>query len=128
MAKVEWSAGIDHVSGALAKPGNNPQHSCQKMLLGTHRTAATTNPDCNRLFLRKQVKRSTALTSRELDIRARFTAISRAVSERKQDLSKITEDQINFKAQRDLANGCKTMTKYLWKLEGQTYDAAHPRG
>ena len=44
MAKVEWSAGIDSVSGALAKPGKNPQHSCSKMLLGTHRTAATENP------------------------------------------------------------------------------------
>ena len=38
MAKVEWSAGIDHVSGALSKPGKNGQHSCNKMLLGTHRT------------------------------------------------------------------------------------------
>ena len=38
MAKVEWSAGIDSVSGALSKPGTNPQHSCAKMLLGTHRT------------------------------------------------------------------------------------------
>ena len=33
MAKVEWSAGIDSVSGALAKPGKNPQHRCTKMLL-----------------------------------------------------------------------------------------------
>ena len=32
MAKVTWSAGIDNVSGALAKPGSNPQHSCEKML------------------------------------------------------------------------------------------------
>ena len=40
MAKVEWSAGIDHVSGALSKPGKNGQHSCNKMLLGTHRVAA----------------------------------------------------------------------------------------
>ena len=29
MAKVNWSAGIDSVSGALAKPGSNPQHSCE---------------------------------------------------------------------------------------------------
>ena len=78
MAKVEWSAGIDSVSGALAKPGNNPQHSCQKMLLGTHRTAATTNPNCNRLFLRKQVKRSTMPSSAELDVRERFAAVSAA--------------------------------------------------
>ncbi len=36
MAKVQWSTGIDHVSGALSKPGKNPQHSCTQMLLGTH--------------------------------------------------------------------------------------------
>ena len=128
MAKVEWSAGIDSVSGALAKPGNNPQHSCSKMLLGTHRVAATTNPDCNRLFLRKKVKRSTALSSNELDIRERFSVVAKAVSNRRKDLTKITNDQIAFRAQKDQAGGCRTMTKYLWKLEGETYDAAHPRG
>ena len=128
MAKVEWSAGIDSVSGALAKPGNNPQHSCQKMLLGTHRTAATTNPNCNRLFLRKQVKRSTMPSSAELDVRERFATVSAAVADRRKDLTKITTDQIAFKAQKDTSGGCRTMTKYLWKIEGDVYDAAHPRG
>ena len=128
MAKVEWSAGIDSVSGALAKPGNNPQHSCQKMLLGTHRTAATTNPNCNRLFLRKQVKRSTMPSSNELDARERFASVSMAVADRRKDLTKITTDQIAFKAQKDTPGGCRTMTKYLWKVEGDIYDAAHPRG
>ena len=128
MAKVEWSAGIDSVSGALAKPGNNPQHSCQKMLLGTHRTAATTNPNCNRLFLRKQVKRSTMPSSAELDVRERFATVSAAVADRRKDLTKITTDQIAFKAQKDTPGGCRTMTKYLWKVEGDAYDAAHPRG
>ena len=128
MAKVEWSAGIDSVSGALAKPGNNPQHSCQKMLLGTHRTAATTNPNCNRLFLRKQVKRSTMPSSAELDVRERFATVSAAVADRRKDLTKITTDQIAFKAQKDTPGGCRTMTKYLWKVEGDAYDAEHPRG
>ena len=32
-----------------------------------------------------------------------------------------------FRAQRDLPGGKKTMKSYLWKLEGETYDAAHPR-
>ena len=128
MAKVNWSAGIDSVSGALAKPGKNPQHSCEHMLLANHRTAATTNPNCNRLFIRKPIERSTPLTSRELDSRERFSAVATAVSNRKKDPTKITADQVNFKAQKDDANGCKTMTKYLWKLEGETYDAAHPRG
>ena len=128
MAKVEWSAGIDSVSGALAKPGNNPQHSCQKMLLGTHRTAATTNPDCNRLFLRKKITRSTLPSSNELDARERFTAVAQAVTARRKDLTKITTDQIAFREQRDQPGGCRTMKKYLWKIVGEEYDAAHPRG
>ena len=128
MAKVDWSAGIDSVSGALAKPGKNPQHRCQKMLLGTHRVAETTNPNCNRLYLRKQVKRSTMPSGAELDVRQRFAAVSAAVAERRKDLSKITTDQIAFREQKDLPGGCLTMTKYLWKLEGEAYDQAHPRG
>ena len=127
MAKVQWSAGIDSVSGALAKPGNNPQHSCQKMLLGTHRTAATTNPNCNRLFIRKPVKRSTLPSSNELDARERFTAVAQAVTARRKDLTKITTDQIAFREQRDQPGGCKTMKKYLWKIVGAEYDQAHPR-
>ena len=62
MAKVGWSAGIDYVSGALSKPSKNGQHSCQKMLLGTHRTAATTSNNCNRLYLRPKIERSTPPT------------------------------------------------------------------
>lgn len=125
MAKVEWSAGIDSVSGALSKPGSNPQHSCNKMLLGTHRVAATENPNCNRLFLRKKVKRSTPLTSNELDARARFSAVAAAVKARKSDLSQITNDQIAFAAQKDTAGGKKTMKAYLWKVCGDEYDAEH---
>ena len=98
------------------------------MLLGTHRTAATTNPNCNRLFIRKPVKRSTMPSSAELDVRERFATVSAAVAERRKDLTKITTDQIAFKAQKDNPNGCRTMTKYLWKVEGEAYDAEHPRG
>jgi len=128
MAKVEWSAGIDSVSGALSKPGKNGQHSCAKMLLGTHRTAATTNPNCNRVYIRKQNKRSTMPSSAELDVRERFATVSAAVADRRKDLSKISTDQMAFKAQKDTPGGCRTMTKYLWKVEGEIYDAAHPRG
>ena len=125
MAKVEWSAGIDSVSGALSKPGKNGQHTCAKMLLGTHRIAATENPNCNRLYLRKKVKRSTPLTSNELDARARFAAVAAAVKARKSDLNNITQDQINFAAQKDQAGGKKTMKAYLWKICGEAYDAEH---
>ena len=127
MAKVEWSAGIDSVSGALAKPGSNPQHSCEKMLLGTHRVAATENPNCNRVYLRKKVKRSTAVTSNELDARTCFSEVAQAVSTRRKDLSKISQDQIAFKEQKDTAGGKRTMKAYLWKVCGDEYDTAHPR-
>ena len=124
MAKVNWSAGIDSVSGALAKPGSNPQHSCEHMLLGTHRTAATTNPNCNRIYIRKKTKRSTPVTNDERAARLRFATVSRAVNARMKDLSKITADQAAFMAQRDTAAGKKTMKAYLWSLEGVAYDDA----
>ena len=128
MAKVEWSAGIDTVSGALAKPGKNPQHSCHKMLLGTHRVAETTSKDCNRLYMRRKVERKSALTQDEKANRIRFKTVAAAVAERRMDLSRMTTDQEAFLAQREQPNGKKTMKSYLWSLEMETYDAAHPNG
>ena len=125
MAKVTYSAGIDSVSGALSKPSKSGQHSCSKMLLATHRVAATQSNSCNRLYLRTKVDRSTPLTSKELDVRARFTAVAAAVKARKEDLSQITQDQINFASQKDQAGGKKTMKAYLWKICGEKYDAEH---
>ena len=125
MAKVEWSAGIDSVSGALSKPSKSGHHSCSKMLLGTHRVAATTSDSCTRLYLRKKVKRSTQPSSAELDARERFAAVSAAVKLRRKNLSLITSDQQAFLAQRDTAGGKKTMTAYLWLVCGQEYDSAH---
>ena len=125
MAKVEWSAGIDTVSGALAKPGKNPQHSCHKMLLGTHRVAETTSNDCNRLYLRRKVERKSALSQTEKANRIRFKTVAAAVAARRQDLSRMTTDQENFLAQREQPNGKKTMKSYLWSLELATYDQAH---
>ena len=127
MAKVEWSAGIDSVSGALSKPGKNGQHSCAKMLLGTHRTAATESKDCNRLYLRKKVERSTQPTSKELATRARFTAVAAAIKARKADLMKVTEDEAAFMAQKDLAGGKKTLKAWYWMVEGAAYDQEHLR-
>ena len=128
MAHVEWSAGIDSVSGALSKPGKNGQHTCSKMLLGTHRVAATENPNCNRIYLRKQTKRSTPVTANETMARTRFATVAAAVNTRRKDLSRITDDQQAFLAQRDLPGGKKTMKAWYWMVEGQAYDQEHPRG
>ncbi|MBR4564725.1 MAG: hypothetical protein IKO26_09775 [Paludibacteraceae bacterium] len=125
MAKVTYSAGIDHVSGAFSKPGKNGQHSCEKMLLATHRVAPTESSDCNRLYLRKKIKRSTPPTAKEMAAKTRFKAVAQAVKERSQDLTNMTQDQQNFLAQKNLAGGKKTMRAYLWKICGETYDAGH---
>ena len=125
MAKVTYSAGIDHVSGALSKPSKSGQHSCEKMLLATHRVAATQSSDCNRIYLRNKVERSTPLSANEEAARLRFTEVAQAVKLRAKDLNKMTQDQADFAAQRDLAGGKKTMRAYLWKVCGAEYDASH---
>ena len=127
MGKVKYATGIDYVSGSLSKPKKKDGHSCGTYLTGTHRTAASENPNCTRLYIREAnvYDRSTPLSSKELDARARFSAVAAAVKARKSDLMNITQDQINFAAQKDTAGGKKTMRAYLWKVCGEAYDAEH---
>ena len=125
MAKVKYSAGIDHVSGALSKPSKNGQHSCEKMLLATHRVAATESSDCNRLYLREAAKPRTNFSQNELAAQNRFTEVSLAVRTRAKDLNLVTQDQAAFAAQKDTAGGKRTMKAYLWQVCGQEYDSAH---
>ena len=127
MGKVTYSPGIEYVNGALAKAKKKDGHRCGDYLIGTHRTAATENPDCTRLYIRKgtSYERTNPLSSKELDARARFSAVAAAVKARKSDLNSITQDQINFAAQKDQAGGKKTMKAYLWKVCGDAYDAEH---
>lgn len=124
MAKVDWSAGIDSVSGALAKPSKSGQHSCIKMLLGTHRIAASTSNDCNRLYMRKKTHRATPPSSNETNARLRFAGVSALVRARKNDLAKVSTDQEAFYAQKDNADGAKTLNAYYWLICGQEYDAS----
>ena len=128
MAKVEWSSGIDSVSGALSKPSKSGQHSCTKMLLGTHRVAPTESDQCNRLYLRKKTKRSTDLSEDEVNTRLRFSSVRAAVKARAKNLTTITADQEAFEAQRNLSTGKKTFNAYLWSVCGAAYDAEHPKG
>ena len=127
MGKVTYSPGIEYVQGALAKAKKKDGHRCGDYLIGTHRTAATQNPNCTRLYIRKgtSYERTNPLSSKELDARARFSAVAAAVKARKSDLNSITQDQINFAAQKDQAGGKKTMRAYLWKVCGDAYDQAH---
>ncbi len=127
MAKVNWSAGIDSVSGALAKPTKSGHHNCEKMLLGTHRVAATTSDTCNRVYIRRKVERSTSPSADEIAARVRFAAVAAAVKTRSKDLMSMSSDQAAFLAQKDTAGGKKTLKAYYWKVCGDAYDAEHPR-
>ena len=93
------------------------------MLLGTHRKAATSNPNCTRVYMRDLVERSTEPTQNELAARTRFTAVQAAVNTRMKNLSTIATDREAFEAQKDLAGGKKTLRAYLWKVCGDAYDA-----
>ena len=120
MAVVEWADAIKTVSGALTRINKKSQHARdQKMILGTHRKAATTNPNCTRLYLRglSAITRSTPVTAEEAAHRSKFGEICAAVAARRKDLGKITQDNLNFKAQKDEPGGFKTMRSYLFHLE-----------
>ena len=127
MGKVSYSPGIEYVKGALAKPKKRDGHNHGDYLIGTHREAATTNPNCTRIYVRKgdTYVRTTALTQKEVGIRNRFVAVSRAVAVRAKNLSTLTQDQAAFAAQKDQPGGCKTFKKWLWKVEGDSYDQNH---
>ena len=127
MAQVTYSPGIEFVKGALAKAKKKEGHRCGDYLIGTHREAPTTNPNCTRLYVRKGVsyERQTDPSQDELAARERFAAVSRAVAARKKSLATLATDQAAFLAQKDQPNGKKTFTSYLWSLELATYDQAH---
>ena len=128
MAKASYAPMFQTVSGALNKINKKSPHAAdQKMVLATHRKAATQSKDCSRVYLRSlsSITRTTPLTQREVAARQRFQAVRAMVAARKEDLSKVTQDQIDFLAQKDLANGKKTMNAYLWKVCGLEYDESN---
>ena len=127
MAKVAWQAGIDYVSGALCKCGKKEPHKHGRMLLATHRRAATTSDSCNRIYLRDESNFTKSSSTNAVWARSRFKAIAEMVDNRRKDLSKITQDQMDFIAQRNNPRGIKTMRAYYWHICGLEYDAQHPR-
>ena len=121
------AAGIETISGAMKKPKKQNGHNHGNYLVATHRTAATENPNCQRVysFDADRYKRSTPVTQNEQLARARFAAVAAAVKARKKNLQTISQDQAAFAEQKDLADGRKTFKAYLWQICGQEYDAAH---
>ena len=127
MGKVKYATGIDYVQGSLAKPKVKEGHTCGTYLIGTHRTAATTNPNCTSLYVREAdtYKRTSQPSSKELAARARFTAVSAAIKVRKADLMRVTEDEAAFMAQKNLPGGKKTLKAWYWMVCGNEYDQEH---
>ena len=127
MGKVTYAPGIQYVKGALAKPVKKEGHKHGDYLIATHREAPTTNQECTRIYLRKAstYDRKTAIGANERDNRDRFAAIAAAIAVRKKDMTKLTQDQASFKAQKDQPGGIKTMQAWYWAQEGATYDANH---
>lgn len=79
-------------------------------------------------FTQVRRKRSTAPSTNEIGARTRFSAVAQMVRNRRMDLSKISQDQMAFLAQRNNPGGKKTMQAYYWYICGQEYDAQHPNG
>lgn len=130
MAKAKvGAAGIEYIQGALTRPKKENGHNHGNYLIMTHRSAATTNPNCQRIYTfgADRYKRSTPASSNELWARERFGAVGAAVALRKKDLTKVAQDNAAFLAQKDQPNGKKTLRSYLWSLEVATYDQQHPR-
>ena len=128
MAKAPVGAGgIEYIQGALKKPKKQDGHKHGNYVIMTHRTAATTNPDCQRIYVKDpdSYKRNSPLSQREIQIRNRFTAVAQMIKARKSDLSKLTTDQANFRAQKNDPDGAKTMKAYYWKICGAEYDEQH---
>ena len=99
----------------------------QKMVLATHRKAASQSPDCSRIYLRDlhSITRTTPVKASEIQQRLRFAGICTAVATRLQDPSKMAADQAAFKAQLGTAGAKTTLRSYLWSLEAAAYDANH---
>ena len=125
MGKVSYSPGIEFVQGSLAKPKKQNGHNHGDYLIGTHRTAPTTDPNCTRIYIRKgnTYVRTSEPSTKELNARNRFAAVQAAVIARKDNLTTFASDQAAFVAQMNTAGGKKTFLSYLWKVCGDAYDA-----
>ena len=123
------AAGIETISGAMKRPKKQNGHNHGNYLVATHRTAASENPNCQRVysFDADRYKRTTPPSANEQRVRARFTSVAAAVKARQNNLSTISSDQAAFMAQKDQPGGRTTFKAYLWKVCGETYDAQHPQ-
>ena len=130
MAKAKVGAGgIEYIQGAIKKPKKLNGHNHGNYVIMTHRSAPTESEACQRFYVKEAdaYVRTTQPGTNETWARTRFQSVAAAVKARKGDLEYMTTDQANFIAQKDLADGKKTMKAYLWKVCGDAYDQEHPR-
>ena len=120
MGKITYAPGIQTVSGSLAKPKKVDGHNHGDYVIATHRTAPTTNPNCNRIYLRKPAtydRDPNSFSAHELELQQRLTTASRNTHTRMANLSTIEADTAAFKAQKDQPGGKKTFYQYIFNLE-----------
>ncbi|MBR6167259.1 MAG: hypothetical protein IKQ50_02385 [Paludibacteraceae bacterium] len=127
MGQTRLNPLFENISGALAKPKKKNGHKCGEYVIATHRVAETTNPNCQRVYIKPSdaYTRSTPLSTKEMQAQSRFAAVSAAVKARAKSLEHAASDRQAFLEQRDEAEGKKTMRAYLWKVCGDIYDAQH---
>ena len=130
MGQTKLNPLFERLSGALAKPKKKDGHMCGEYVIASHRVAETTNPNCQRVYIKAAdaYQRSTPVTTKEMRIRVRFAAVAAAVAARKDSLEYASSDQAAFLAQKDAPNGKRTMKAYLWSVCAAAYDAEHPQG
>lgn len=110
MGQVVYEDPIHHISGKISKK---------------YRTTYNYRKLSGRKYTSIHGDRTTPLTARELQIRTRFTEVAAMVRNRAMDLSKLTQDQMTFIAQRNNPGGKKTMKAWYWMVCGQEYDQVH---
>ena len=113
-------AGIETISGALSKPKKQNGHSHGNYLIMTHRKAASSNPNCQRVysFAADRYKRTSEPSAVEQLIRNKFSAVSRATATRLKDPTQMASDQVAFKAQTQYA----TLRQYVWAAEAAKWE------
>lgn len=121
MGRILYAPGIEVVSGAMSKINRKSNHAWdQNMFLATHREKPTMNPRCSRAYFRKINNLPTGL-SQTADARAArniFGTKATAISQRRQNLATLTQDQAKFielNAGYKLKTGYSgTFTAFLW--------------
>jgi len=112
-------AGIEYIQGAMKKPVKKDGHKHGSYLIMTHRTAPTTNPNCQRVYAKNAdaYTRTTQPSARELEARARLAQAAQATHTRLNNISTIQADREAFAAQKDQPGGKKTLYSYIFNLE-----------